>query len=187
MSLEPDAEQAARALEDVQHRRHQAIAAQREPRWFFLAWGAVLFLTFSTPDLLPLLHLERWSMWWMAVLGPLTVVFLLGQYTRRGRSLFGLPPGLKPRAFLPAGAPGSAGRRYPWAGFLVVVGVVGILSVGSAWLLSMPAADRPGCPVEAAQSATPRNARTLSIGIRTRSIPGTPLRSAYSAARSSPM
>ncbi|RXS84124.1 hypothetical protein EST92_11955 [Streptomyces sp. TM32] len=136
MPLEPDAEQAARALEDVRHRRQQAIAAQREPRWFFLAWGAVLFLTFATPDLLPLLHLERWSVWWMGVLGPLTVVFLLGQYTRRGRSLFGLPPELEPRAFLPPGAPGSAGWRYPWAGFLVVVGVVGVLSVGSAWLLS---------------------------------------------------
>ncbi|MFI2184182.1 hypothetical protein [Streptomyces sioyaensis] len=136
MSREPDADQAARALEDVQHRRHQAIAAQREPRWFCLAWGAVLFLTFSTPDLLPLLHLERWSMWWMGVLGPLTVVSLLGQYTRRGRSLFGLPPALQPRAFLPAGAPGSAGQRSPWTGFLVVVGVVGILSAGSAWLLS---------------------------------------------------
>lgn len=44
MSLEPDAEHAARALEDVQRRRDQAIEAQRQPRWFSIAWGTNLFL-----------------------------------------------------------------------------------------------------------------------------------------------
>lgn len=136
MPKEPDAEQAARALADVQHRRCQAIAAQRPPRWFSIVWGADLFLTFATPDLLPLLHLERWSAWWMGILGPLTVVLLLGQFTRRGRVLFGLAPELRPRGFLPVGAPGSAGRHYLWAGFLLVVGVVGAVSALSAWLLS---------------------------------------------------
>lgn len=135
MHQEPDVEQAARALADVQHRRSQAIAAQRPPRWFALLWGADLFLTFATPELLPLLHLERWAAWWMGILGPLTVVLLLGQFTRRGRTLFGLPPELRPQGFLPVGKPG-AGQGSPWTGFLLVVGAVGLASLVSAWLLS---------------------------------------------------
>ncbi|MER0477525.1 hypothetical protein ABR737_04005 [Streptomyces sp. Edi2] len=108
MSPELDAEHAARALEDVQRRRDQAIEAQRQPRWFSIAWGAHLFLVLATPDLLPLLHLERWWPWCFGVLAPLTTAFLIGQYTRWGRSLLGLPPGLQMRGIIP---PGLAERR----------------------------------------------------------------------------
>ncbi|ANP53335.1 hypothetical protein J2Z21_008611 [Streptomyces griseochromogenes] len=133
MPLEPDAEQAARALEEVQRRRDQAIDAQRQPRWFSMAWGFYLFLVLSSPDLLPLLHLERWWMWWDGILGILTVVFLAGQFTRQGRGLLGLPPELLPQGIIPTG---STERRSPWTGLLVVVSVVGAVSVGSVAILS---------------------------------------------------
>lgn len=133
MPLEPDAQQAARALEEVQQRRHQAIDAQRQPRWFSMAWGTYLFLVLASPDLRQLLHLERWWPWWDGILAVLTVVFLAGQYTRRGRSLLGLPPELQLRGIIPAE---SAGQRPPWKGLLVVISVVGVVSVGSVAILS---------------------------------------------------
>ncbi|MGD3112409.1 hypothetical protein [Streptomyces sp. YGL11-2] len=133
MSLEPDAEQAARALEEVQRRRNQAIDAQRRPRWFSTVWGIHLFLVLATPDLLPLLHLEEGRTWWYGALAGLTLSLLAGQSTRVGRSLLGLPPGLRPQGLVPAG---QSEQRSPWIGLLIVVSVVGVISVGSVALLS---------------------------------------------------
>ncbi|MFG2533263.1 hypothetical protein [Streptomyces sp. NPDC048516] len=123
MSLEPDAEHAARALEDVQRRRDQAIEAQRQPRWFSIAWGTNLFLVFAAPDLLSLLHLQPWWPWCSGVLAPLTVAFLIGQYTRWGRSLLGLPPVLQVRGIV---SPGLAEWRTPRR-MVVFLGVVGVV------------------------------------------------------------
>ncbi|MFJ9470823.1 hypothetical protein [Streptomyces caniferus] len=128
MPLEPDAEHAARALTDVQRRRDQAIDAQRQPLWFSVSWGAVLFLTFATPDLMPLLHLERWWPWWYGVLGPLLVVCLVGQYTRWGRSVLGLPPALQVRGIVQPGLAEQRSRRR-MSVFFGVAGVV-FLTVG---------------------------------------------------------
>ncbi|MEU6079225.1 hypothetical protein [Streptomyces sp. NPDC047108] len=101
MSHEPDPEDAARALDDVQHRRDQAIDAQRLPFWFGVAWGTCLFLLIASPDLLPLLNLERWKGWWAVSSAVLVTAFAVAQYTPQGRSLFGIAPPLRPSGLAP--------------------------------------------------------------------------------------
>lgn len=129
MPPEPDAEQAARAVEKVQQSHNQPIDAQRLPRWFAVAWGLYLFLILVEPDLLPMLHLERWSLWWLGICTVLTPAFLAAQYTRRGRRLLGISPGLQPQGLDPAM------ERTSWAIFLAVVGVAGVIYVGSTLML----------------------------------------------------
>lgn len=120
MPAEPDAAYAARALEDVQRRRDQAIDAQRLPRWFAITGGVALGLNMATPDLLPLLHLEEWWVWWYAVLGPVVVASLVGQYTRWGRNLLGFPPALQVRGIIPPEMVGQRSRSRMLAYFGVV-------------------------------------------------------------------
>lgn len=130
MPPEPDAEQAARAAEKVQQRHNQAIDARRLPRWFAVAWGVYLFLLLVEPDLLPMLHLERWSLWWLGICAVLTPAFLAAQYTRRGRRLLGISPGMQPQGLDPAR------ERTSWAIFLAVMSMTGVIYVGFALLLS---------------------------------------------------
>ncbi|MFG2832449.1 hypothetical protein ACGFWI_34195 [Streptomyces sp. NPDC048434] len=80
-------------------------------------------MVFATPDLLPLLHLERWWPWCFGVLAPLTVAFLVGQYTRWGRSLLGLPPGLQVRGIIPPGLAEQRSRQRTFT-FIGVAAVV---------------------------------------------------------------
>ncbi|MEU6083685.1 hypothetical protein [Streptomyces sp. NPDC047108] len=59
MSCDPESEQAAFAVEEFERRRSQPTATQRPPPWYAAVSALCPFLATATPDLVPMLHLER--------------------------------------------------------------------------------------------------------------------------------
>lgn len=79
------ADEAARALQDVEQRRGQARASMYESRWVSIVFGVALFAQLAAPDFFGE-SVRTWTSW--VVLGLLAAYMVLLR-TRRGSELLG--------------------------------------------------------------------------------------------------
>ncbi|MFE7116677.1 hypothetical protein ACFU99_14810 [Streptomyces sp. NPDC057654] len=83
----PTADEAARALRDIERRRDQARGAATNARWVYAVAGLVFFALLAAPDFLGRTAAD----WTPAVFGPLTVGYLVMLNTPGGAALLGQP------------------------------------------------------------------------------------------------
>ncbi|MGW7538290.1 hypothetical protein [Amycolatopsis sp. NPDC054798] len=84
MPEHPSAEEAARALREVGHRRDQALGSLHGARWVDAVFAVVVFLYLASADFLP-----SAAAWKGLVLAVLVVGYVLLLRTRRGASWLG--------------------------------------------------------------------------------------------------
>jgi peptidoglycan/LPS O-acetylase OafA/YrhL len=113
----PTPAEAARALQEAEHRKDQVVASVRESRWVAVVFGIVLFLYLAAPDFFG----PEVTKWTSPVLAVLSVTYAVLLNTRRGSALLGRPTRLRKEEISPRFA--AAAR-----GVLLLALVVGIVA-----------------------------------------------------------
>jgi len=91
------ADDAARALRDVEQRRDQVATAQQESRWVSAVFGVAIFAQISAPDFFG----RQTSATVGLVVAALVVVYAVLHHTRRGSTLLGRGGRVRKEAYSP--------------------------------------------------------------------------------------
>ncbi|MGY1433687.1 hypothetical protein [Streptomyces reniochalinae] len=91
MTDRPTPAEAARALEEAEHRKDQVFSSVRESRWVAVVFGTGLFVCLAAPDFFG----SEATQWTSPLLAVLSVTYAVMLNTRRGSALLGRPTRLR--------------------------------------------------------------------------------------------
>ncbi|UNS95213.1 hypothetical protein MMF93_01120 [Streptomyces tubbatahanensis] len=97
MTDRPTPAEAARALQEAEHRRDQVFASVQESRWVAVVCGTVLFVCLAAPDFFG----SEATRWTSPLLAVLSVTYAVMLNTRRGSALLGRPTRLRRKEIAP--------------------------------------------------------------------------------------